>query len=573
MLTYGPFEARLWNAAMGAPIGSALQHNDSITSAQFSPDGKRVLTSSLDDRARIWNALTGAPIACEFRHDADVSHAIFSADGLRIATSSNDGKARVWKASTCEPVTPWLRHGDSVGNIAFVKSGSQLLTVASDGAHLWRVDLPIITGNRISHRDGDPISGYRFRPGKKQVLTWGSWSEDGSINLWNLESGERAFPEALLSSYLLDAAFSEDGAVIHAVALDGAYIALRSDDGKTLTIKPLRTGNLQIAQFSPDRQRLVTVSESELVVWSTTPFLNILREPLALAQFNSKVVFSPDSRHFGLLFDDKRVVIRDGRTGIQERVLEHDPARYVPEDFSVVKVVAAVFDPGGEVLLTGLNDGSVRAWTIKNGEERFLPIQLGDNAASIEFRPGGAEFLISTESGETHVYNANSGKPVGQPIARRSELTSISASGVFAAKYSPDGTKIVAASLWDRSVLVCDADSLAAMTPALGHEDFVLSAGFSPDGSRILTESAASIRLWDAETGTSLSPILERSTHGVLSAFSPDGTAFIAATDGGLTLHSLPPTGRYLVAEAEERLSRLSLSAEQCQQFSLSCED
>ena len=54
--------ARLWDAASGKPIGEPMKHEDTVSSAQFSPDGQRVVTASGDKTARLWDAASGKPI-------------------------------------------------------------------------------------------------------------------------------------------------------------------------------------------------------------------------------------------------------------------------------------------------------------------------------------------------------------------------------------------------------------------------------------------------------------------------------------------------------------------------------
>ena len=61
--------ARVWDAATGAPIGKPMQHEDIVNSAEFSPDGARVVTASGDKTARVWDATTGAPIGRPLQHD------------------------------------------------------------------------------------------------------------------------------------------------------------------------------------------------------------------------------------------------------------------------------------------------------------------------------------------------------------------------------------------------------------------------------------------------------------------------------------------------------------------------
>ena len=65
--------ARLWDVATGKQIGEPLQHEDTVTSAVFSSDGTRIVTTSDDNTARLWDVSFGvalkldglAKIACE----------------------------------------------------------------------------------------------------------------------------------------------------------------------------------------------------------------------------------------------------------------------------------------------------------------------------------------------------------------------------------------------------------------------------------------------------------------------------------------------------------------------------
>lgn len=72
------------------------EHTDPVYSAQFSPDGQRIVTASDDRTARVWEATTGKPIAELKGHSAAVSSAQFSPDGQWIVTASGDKTAIVY---------------------------------------------------------------------------------------------------------------------------------------------------------------------------------------------------------------------------------------------------------------------------------------------------------------------------------------------------------------------------------------------------------------------------------------------------------------------------------------------
>ena len=76
----------------------------------FSPDGRYVLTASMDQTAGIWDASTGRRVA-DFRgHTGWVRSGAYSPDGKFIATASFDGTARVWQTATRRSVAELRGH-------------------------------------------------------------------------------------------------------------------------------------------------------------------------------------------------------------------------------------------------------------------------------------------------------------------------------------------------------------------------------------------------------------------------------------------------------------------------------
>jgi hypothetical protein len=83
-----------------------MHHDDQVWDAEFSPDGGRVVTASLDGAARVWDAATGRPVSEPLRHGGKVFHARFSPDGQRVLTASADGTARVWEVPAAPTPAP-----------------------------------------------------------------------------------------------------------------------------------------------------------------------------------------------------------------------------------------------------------------------------------------------------------------------------------------------------------------------------------------------------------------------------------------------------------------------------------
>jgi hypothetical protein len=84
----------------GQLVGQTMQHERAVTSAQFSPDGRWVVTASKDYTARVWDATTGRAVGEPMKHGGVVHSAQFSPDGRRVVTASEDNTARLWDVST-----------------------------------------------------------------------------------------------------------------------------------------------------------------------------------------------------------------------------------------------------------------------------------------------------------------------------------------------------------------------------------------------------------------------------------------------------------------------------------------
>ena len=87
------------------PYRLALRgHEDRVTSAQFSADGKTVLTASDDKTARLWDVASGKELRSLRGHEGSVISAQFSADGKTVLTASSGNTARLWACNECLPV-------------------------------------------------------------------------------------------------------------------------------------------------------------------------------------------------------------------------------------------------------------------------------------------------------------------------------------------------------------------------------------------------------------------------------------------------------------------------------------
>jgi WD40 repeat protein len=102
---------------------------------------------------------------------------------------------------------------------------------------------------------------------------------------------------------------------------------------------------------------------------------------------------------------------------------------------------------------------------------------------------------------------------------------------VLSAAFSPDGSRIVTASL-DKTVRIWDAATGKEIMVLRDHENSVEAAAFSPDGTRIVTASIdKTVRIWDAATGKEIMILRGHERWVNSAAFSPDGSCIVTASD------------------------------------------
>lgn len=256
--------AILWNAETGEQIRLLHGHADSITSVAFSPDGKRILTGSFDKTAILWNAETGTPIQTLRGHSGVVYSVTFSRDGKRIATGSADKTVILWNAETGKQNQTLRGHSFWVSSVAFSLDGRRLVTGSGDKmAILWNA----ATGEQIRTLSGhsDLVSAVSFSPDGKQILS-ASW--DDTAILWNAETGEQIRTLQDHSAKITSAVFSSDGKRILTGSLDKTAILWNVKSGEIIQTLRGHSGSVWSVAFSPDGRRIATGSaDNTAIIW------------------------------------------------------------------------------------------------------------------------------------------------------------------------------------------------------------------------------------------------------------------------------------------------------------------
>lgn len=141
LLTYSYWDPNLWLWDLHSFENhhTLTGHYGEITSACFSPDQQRLLTSSEDHTAKLWESTTGKLIATLHGHSHWVYSAKFSPEGHHIVTLSRDGTALIWDGYSGEALTSLSEHRFGATLVSFSPDGTYLVSRDGSGQlFLWK---------------------------------------------------------------------------------------------------------------------------------------------------------------------------------------------------------------------------------------------------------------------------------------------------------------------------------------------------------------------------------------------------------------------------------------------------
>lgn len=93
--------ARLWKEGATAAV-QTYQHNSHVRSVGFSPDGRRILSGSLDSTIRQWDTEYGEQIGDSLNHGGQVICSDYSPTADTIMSAGRDGTIILWKSGVTD---------------------------------------------------------------------------------------------------------------------------------------------------------------------------------------------------------------------------------------------------------------------------------------------------------------------------------------------------------------------------------------------------------------------------------------------------------------------------------------
>ncbi len=231
---------RLTDVSTGREL-TTLQFSRGTEQLTFSPDGKTVAFGSLGE-IHLWNTETGDKLniplvdwETDIHNAPHVTALGFSSDGAIVGSGTNQGEIQTWNVATgkaLEVLAKPTEH-ENLGRISalsFAPDGP-LLAAGTAGTHtqlhLWDVStghkvFSVSTvykrGTRILH---DSPKSLVFSPDGTTLV---SGHSSGTIQLWNIKTGDSITVLDGHTQKIETLAFSSDGKTLVSTAMDGTIL-------------------------------------------------------------------------------------------------------------------------------------------------------------------------------------------------------------------------------------------------------------------------------------------------------------------------------------------------------------
>jgi WD40 repeat protein len=497
---------RVWDTS-GRLLATLRGHTAPVVSAAFSRDGKRVIAGGTDGTALIWNTSGGRPVVLS-GHSGSVVAGL-SPDGKFAATGGADGLAGLWDQATGKKLATLRGHTGPVTAVAFSPNSKRLVTASADGARVWSVPTARLVAVLRGHADA--ISALSFRRDGKLLLT----ASGDEARLWKIGARKAVAVLRGHTGDVSDAAFSPDGRFVLTAGSDKTA-RIWSLHGQQLLVlhhdAPLRR-----AAFSPNGKLIVTASEDATArVWDATTGTEIA----VLKGHTAALVdaaFSPDGKEIVTASNDQTARVWAAPKQPTLAVLRSSPKQRLTSNL----MLAAAFDPDDRVVTVGA-DGSVRIWS--HSRDRIEGRTATGSASVAGFNADGRRAAIVGGDGTTYIWD----------VLRRRLLARLHTTGVVAATLSDDG-EFAVTSATDGTARVIDVASRRTRMQVRTELGSLYAATLNPEHSLLVTGANGKAEVWEVPSGRRVAVLLGHTGPVLAVAFSADGKLLATAGFDGTT--------------------------------------
>ncbi len=445
---------KLWTVTTGKLDRTFPALDAPVSAVAFSRDFSQVAAVA-GKSLRVWAAVDGKQAVAKEMPSVGTS-VNFNSDRTRLAVACDDGQARVYETLT-GTFLQGFTHTGAVSGVVFAPSTPT--TLFTSGADKTASQHTLSARN--AYDATTPLAGLSVAPNGAQVATAGA---DGKVRLFNASSG--------ILDKTIDA---EKPQTCVAFSRNSTLVACGGSDNKV---------------------RLFNLADGKLLSAFTTT-----TAPRGLG-------FHPNNRSLVMAGADGSVVAWD---------VNFTPGQVLPAEFGKVMQTfthaAGAFEVGfststtNAVFFTAGADKSIKAFKLAS-ETAIRNISHPNTVNSVAYNKDGTVLATGCGDGQIRLFDVAKGA-LTKAIVAHAGLPNQPAA-IYTVAFSPDGKSILSGSfdqslkLWNVAdgKLIREFKAYKEKTFEKGHQEAVLCAAFSPDGTLIASGSLdRTIKIWNVATG------------------------------------------------------------------------
>ena len=268
--------------------------------------------------------------------------------------------------------------------------------------------------------DDTYISKFAYLPDGRRVVT--AHYEEGTVKVWNLESGEQEGTSMEDESYIFDLAVTRDGTKIISLSDDDGKIKVWNVESREI-LREWSHPNADSVTISPD-DRLIAVAE-----WEENMAIYTMegrqKYSIEVGSFVQSMSFSPDGKKLACSTHDHDIRVYDVDGG----TLIRGPFIHLAYDLLWSRDSSRLF---------GSHFNRIHCWNSDTGEQIGHPwTGHTDWICSLSLSPDGSILASASWDETVRFWDATTGHPIGRHLQHDEEINAV--------RFSPSGESVASA--------------------------------------------------------------------------------------------------------------------------------
>ena len=258
----GKAEIELWQLDTGKKIALLKGHTKKVTCLAISPNGRTLISGSLDKTIRFWNLETKKIIrtygGCFDGHLSEITTLVLSGNEQSLISYDADNLLKIWNVSGA--VATYSISASQVTSLAISPDCQSFCS----GSLEPQLQIRNITIGRIirSLDSNSVVSSLAFSP-DGNLLAAGDIN--GKIGIWDITVGKEIYSLVEHSARISKVIFGRDGKTLISSSWDGTIKLWKLTTGQEISSIDAHSDKIHNVSISPDYRVLASSSEDKTV--------------------------------------------------------------------------------------------------------------------------------------------------------------------------------------------------------------------------------------------------------------------------------------------------------------------